>query len=109
MIQHMHCLLVSRKMFCLIHFDFSLLACIFVYSLFDEITVHGYVKITFNYDSAHAKPLGVSQDELYDSLELLSACTYILFTHFVMKLQYMATLKSLLTAFYPMKLHLVFV
>ena len=65
------------------------------FSLFDEITVNGYVKITFIYDSAHAKPLGVSQDDLYDSLELLSTCTYIFFTHFLMKLQYMDTLKSL--------------
>ena len=66
--------LVSRKMSFLIHFDFSLLSCIFFYSLSDEITVHGYVKIPFNYDWAHAQPLGVSQDYLSNSLEHLSAC-----------------------------------
>ena len=41
--------LVSRKMSFPIHFDFSLLSCIFFYSLSDEITVHGYVKIPFNH------------------------------------------------------------
>ena len=58
-IQLMHCLLVFCKMSSLFHLNFSPLACIFFYSLFDEITLHGYVKITFNYDSAHALSLGV--------------------------------------------------
>ena len=34
MIQHMHCLLVFRKMSFPIHFNFSPLACMFFYSLF---------------------------------------------------------------------------
>ena len=43
MIQHMHCLLVFRKMSFPIHLNFSHLAGIISWSLFDEITLHGYV------------------------------------------------------------------
>ena len=35
-----------------------------------------FVKITFDYDSTHALPLGVLQDYLYDSLKRLSPCNY---------------------------------
>jgi len=55
-ILHMHCLLVFTFK---IHFDFSLLAGKIFHSLFDEITIHGNVKITFHYDSAHVLPHGV--------------------------------------------------
>ena len=42
-------------------------------------------------NSAPAQPLGVKQDDLYDSLELLSAYRYIYFTHYLMKLHYVVT------------------
>ena len=46
-------------------------------------------KITFNYDSAHALPHGVMQDNLYDSPELLSTCKYNIYS----LLKYMDTFK----------------
>ena len=45
-IQHMHCLLVFCKISFLIHLNFSPLACIIFQSLYDEITLHGYVFVT---------------------------------------------------------------
>ena len=46
--------LVSRKMSCLIHFDFSPLACIFCYSLFFMKLQFMDTLKSFKYDSPHA-------------------------------------------------------
>ena len=58
-ILHMNCLLEFRKITFTIHFFFTFLTGIIFRPLLDEITIHGNVKITFHYDSAHAPPLGV--------------------------------------------------
>ena len=59
-ILHMNCLLEFRKITFTIHFFFTFLTGIIFRPLFDEITIHGNVKITFHYDSAHVLPHGVS-------------------------------------------------
>ena len=65
-----------------------------------------FVKITFNYDSAHALPLGVLQDYLYDSLKRFSPCNYytsvtLWWNNITWKL--LCLLKSLIAANYTTK------
>ena len=74
--------LVFRKTSFPIDFNFSPLASIIFIHFFMKLQFMDTFRITFNYDSAHALSLGVLQDVLSDSLQLLSACRYKIYSLF---------------------------